>query len=57
MPYNPSPIELLAGEIASDVSPWIPELTLEKLTAIREAVQRRLDCEQGRNYIRQIAQG
>jgi len=54
MAYAPSPIELLAGEIASDVSPWVQELTLEKLTAIREAVQRRLDCGQGRKYMRRI---
>jgi hypothetical protein len=53
--YNPSPLELLAGEIASDVFPWVPEQTLDKLVAIREAVQRRLDCAEGRKLILQIA--
>jgi len=55
MPYDPSPIELLAGEIASDVFPWVPEQTLDKLTAIRAAIERRLKCAEGRDYIARIA--
>jgi hypothetical protein len=55
--YPPRAIQLLAGEIASDVFQFVPEQTAEKLEAIREAVQRRLDCQQGRDYMRQITTG
>lgn len=51
-----SATELLAGEIASDVFPWVPEKTIEKLSAIREAVQGRLECPQGRELARRIGE-
>jgi hypothetical protein len=50
----PTPVELLAGEIASDVFPWVPEQTLDKLAAIRKVVQQRLECNQGIDYMRRI---
>ena len=50
-----SPVEQLAGEIASDVFPWVPEQTLDKWCAIRERVQGRLECGQGRELIRRMA--
>lgn len=52
--YTPSPVELLAGEIASDVFPWVPEQTLEKLVEIRKAIERRLECEEGIEYMKRI---
>jgi hypothetical protein len=56
-PRSETPIEQLAGEIASDVFPFVPEQTLDKLVAIREAVRQRLGCPEGLDLIRRIAAG
>ena len=51
-----SSAEVLAAEIASDVFPWVPDQTIEKLIGIRGAVQRRLECAEGRELARRIGE-